>query len=493
MKNNLKKFCAFALATAMVAGAVYYVTPAMKAFADTYSGNRYTYKDGSYTQYVEGELWWDGHGYVDYDHQDEVTSRKVTFDPGVGKGEALTQYTPDGTTLTIPKCTFEKPDGWDDFYAWASDGDEVLDTEIYYREDQTSHAITKDTTFTAIWSRTKNESTPCDPEHHWRYIINSEYEVVGKTSPELCSWGEDGKCKVCGQDKTNSGPIIKTEELTLDKSTDTIEEGKTTTLKATVIPSEAEVTWSSSDKSIATVDDKGTVTGVKAGKVTITATAADINKTAKCEITVTAKATTVIPEEASKQNATSSGSSSSSPELSSEAQANYEQWLATWGGGTTTGDKVVEGTIGEPGSEVILNNTGMGAPVTMFQSTDTSQTLVAGLDGAIPTGTKFTTIVAPANSADFKAAQTAIRKLSRRGNVAMVIGVSATTKDGIQLTTLGGKAAISIPLDSEIPNGRHLQAYAVDGGKAEKLDTAVDKGRAVLGTQKLGTFGFVIE
>ena len=46
------------------------------------------------------------------------------------------------------------------------------------------------------------------------------------------------------------------------------------------------VTWSSSNTSVATVDDAGHVTGVKAGKAVITVTTKDGGKTAACEVTV---------------------------------------------------------------------------------------------------------------------------------------------------------------------------------------------------------------
>ena len=57
--------------------------------------------------------------------------------------------------------------------------------------------------------------------------------------------------------------------------------GSTIALKATAKPASAKVTYSSSDKAVATVNSNGVVTGVKAGTVTITATAKVGTKTVK--------------------------------------------------------------------------------------------------------------------------------------------------------------------------------------------------------------------
>lgn len=78
--------------------------------------------------------------------------------------------------------------------------------------------------------------------------------------------------------------------ITLDKSTATIAVEGTTSLTATVVPAGSTVTWSSSDTSIATVSS-GTVTGVKAGTATITAsiTVDGYAYKANCIITVTAE------------------------------------------------------------------------------------------------------------------------------------------------------------------------------------------------------------
>lgn len=76
--------------------------------------------------------------------------------------------------------------------------------------------------------------------------------------------------------------------ITLDNATLTVKVGKTETLTATIAPAEASnqnVTWTSSDETVATIA-AGVVTGVKAGTATITATTEDGGFTATCTVTV---------------------------------------------------------------------------------------------------------------------------------------------------------------------------------------------------------------
>ena len=77
--------------------------------------------------------------------------------------------------------------------------------------------------------------------------------------------------------------------VTLDKTSLSLTVGSTGTLKATVKPDGADngVTWSSSDKTVATVSSSGKVTAVKAGTAVITVKTKDGGKTAKCTVTVT--------------------------------------------------------------------------------------------------------------------------------------------------------------------------------------------------------------
>lgn len=85
----------------------------------------------------------------------------------------------------------------------------------------------------------------------------------------------------------------KVEGITLDKTEGILNVGNTVTITATVAPEEATnsaVTWSSSDESVATVDETGKVTAVAAGNATITATSEDDSSvSADYELTVQQK------------------------------------------------------------------------------------------------------------------------------------------------------------------------------------------------------------
>ncbi|WP_315109796.1 Ig-like domain-containing protein [Clostridium intestinale] len=83
---------------------------------------------------------------------------------------------------------------------------------------------------------------------------------------------------------------VAVNELSLNKTSLSLNIGQTEDLIATVKPDNAEnkkVTWTSSDESIATVDENGKVTAIKPGNVTITAKTTDgTNLTATCTVTV---------------------------------------------------------------------------------------------------------------------------------------------------------------------------------------------------------------
>jgi len=85
---------------------------------------------------------------------------------------------------------------------------------------------------------------------------------------------------------------VKVTDITLDTTSLSLKEGDTQTLVATISPNNADnklVIWSTSDMSVATVDDTGLVMGVSNGTATISAKSDDGGKTATCSVTVSGK------------------------------------------------------------------------------------------------------------------------------------------------------------------------------------------------------------
>jgi uncharacterized protein YjdB len=105
---------------------------------------------------------------------------------------------------------------------------------------------------------------------------------------------------------TVAAGIVAVTDVKLDMTTMTLASEDQIPLTATVIPATAtdkSVKWSSSDRSVATVDADGRVTGVKiGGTADIVCTSGDGDKTAVCKVTVTAPdpenllRTTYIPD-----------------------------------------------------------------------------------------------------------------------------------------------------------------------------------------------------
>ena len=105
--------------------------------------------------------------------------------------------------------------------------------------------------------------------------------------------GKDEPTPSGGNGSNETGPAtVAVTSVSLNKQTLSLVEGNSETLTATVAPSNATnkaVSWKSSDASVASVDNSGKVTAVKAGSATITVTTTDGSKTATCSVTVTAK------------------------------------------------------------------------------------------------------------------------------------------------------------------------------------------------------------
>ena len=107
--------------------------------------------------------------------------------------------------------------------------------------------------------------------------------VAGGTATITVTTADGSKTATCSV--TVNVPVTG---VTLNKSSITLNAGSSETLTATIAPSNASnknVSWKSSNTSVATVTSAGKVTGVASGTATITVTTADGSKTAKATVT----------------------------------------------------------------------------------------------------------------------------------------------------------------------------------------------------------------
>ena len=117
-------------------------------------------------------------------------------------------------------------------------------------------------------------------------MVNARYVRLYSNGSDKNTSNHYVEAEVYGFD----GPVVNPASLTLDKATAALAVGGTSTLTAKVMPlntTDKSVTWSSSNAGVAAVSSNGAVTGMAAGKATITATTADGNHSATCEVTVT--------------------------------------------------------------------------------------------------------------------------------------------------------------------------------------------------------------
>ncbi|MCW6059673.1 Ig-like domain-containing protein [Clostridium sporogenes] len=125
-----------------------------------------------------------------------------------------------------------------------------------------------------------------DKEHIVQIEMNPDYkkEKIRYVYIDAIDIDETGKLKSLKE--------VKSESISLNKTSMDLLEGSSDKLNAKVLPEDAtnkKVVWSSSDEKIATVDKDGKVTGIKEGKATITAKVEGTDLTATCKVNVTKK------------------------------------------------------------------------------------------------------------------------------------------------------------------------------------------------------------
>lgn len=149
------------------------------------------------------------------------------------------------------------------------------------------------------WPQQAFNNNPFDVTNEWKLYefditpTRDDYEVI------KINFGDCGEVWIddieYGEYSANVAPVHAT-GVTLDKTSASVKQGKTITLTATVEPADAvnkNVTWSSNDASVATVNN-GVVTGVATGNAKITVTTEDGSHTASCTVTVTTSSPPVL-------------------------------------------------------------------------------------------------------------------------------------------------------------------------------------------------------
>ena len=158
-------------------------------------------------------------------------------------------------------------------------GDTLTLTKTIYPSDATNQAVTWTSSAVSVAS------------------VDSNGKITAKTAGSAvitCKSVSDnsvvGICNVTVKAKVQTPTEIKVSTISLNKTTASVTKGKTLQLTATVTPTNATnkvVTWSTSDKNVATVSPSGLVTAKLAGTATITCTAKDGSGVkATCKITV---------------------------------------------------------------------------------------------------------------------------------------------------------------------------------------------------------------
>ena len=222
-----------------------------------------------------------------------------------------------------------------------------------------------------------------DGTNHWHECTDAacpnQSESIKDKAAHVYDDDADTTCNVCGYVRTVTPPeIVPVSQITLNKAETSISVGNSETLTATVAPENAAnkaLTWASSDEDVATVAPDGTVTAVKAGAATITATAADgSGKSATCTVTVTGGTTPSQP--GSSTGGSSGGSSSdrdshdSNPVIKTETKNNTDG--STTKTETRRDGSVTQTTTGKDGSVTKAETKKDGSSVTENKAADGS-------------------------------------------------------------------------------------------------------------------------
>ncbi len=209
----------------------------------------------------------------------------ATVENGVVKTVAagtvnITATVDDGSGISVTKTiTVKAPD------VKASEVKLSVATDISMKVGETitisSSVLPENTTDkTVVWASSDETVAKVD--------ANGKVTAVGVGTVRITATTADGSGKSASCNIKINSADVKATSVTVDKTEIELTVGHTATVSAIVYPFDStnkNIIWSSSDKTIAKVNDDGTITALKPGTVTITATAED-GSGAKADIKV---------------------------------------------------------------------------------------------------------------------------------------------------------------------------------------------------------------
>ena len=294
-----------------------------------------------------------------------------------------------------------------------------------------------------------------DGTNHWHECTDAacpnQSESIKDKAAHIYDNDADTTCNICGYVRTVTPEIVPVSQITLNKAETSISVGNSETLTATVAPENATIkalTWASSDEDVATVAPDGTVTAVKAGAATITATAADgSGKSATCTVTVIGGTT---PSQPGGSTGGSSGGSSSdrdshdsNPVIKTETKNNADG--STTKTETRRDGSVTQTTTGKDGSATKTETKKDGSSVTENKAAD-------GSTGTVKTDKNGQTEAAA------KVSGKAVEDAKKNGEAVKVpMEVEATRNSStaptvsIELPKGAGKTKVEIPVSNVTP------------------------------------------
>ena len=294
-----------------------------------------------------------------------------------------------------------------------------------------------------------------DGTNHWHECTDAacpnQSESIKDKEAHVYTDDADTTCNICGYVRTVTPEIVPVSQITLNKAETSISVGNSEKLTATVTPENAAnkaLTWASSDEDVATVAPDGTVTAVKAGAATITATAADgSGKSAVCKVTVTGDTT---PSQPGGSTGGSSGGSSSdrdshdsNPVIKAETKNNTDG--STTKTETRRDGSVTQTTTGKDGSVTKAETKKDGSSVTENKAAD-------GSTGTVKTDKNGQTEAAA------KVSGKAVEDAKKNGEAVKVpVEVEATRNSStaptvsIELPKGAGETKVEIPVSNVTP------------------------------------------